>query len=99
MSKVRWTSEAVESLDHILDEIEERFSSRIAEEFLKKVHETLKTVESYPESFPIFRSKKLMHPRKAVIHPHSTVFYRIEKDQMVTLLTFWDNRDNPEKID
>ena len=89
-----WNKRAETSLDKITDYIGGSFSQKEEDTFLVQVLETL--IERFPKSYP--ETKKPKGARKAVIHPHSTLFYRIESKKKIRLLLFWDNRNNPKKI-
>ncbi|MFT5778064.1 MAG: plasmid stabilization system protein ParE [Crocinitomicaceae bacterium] len=96
--KTLWSKEADETLDEIYDSIERRFTAKEVDSFALMVHETIRVIENHPKSFPAFSSKRMKTVRKAVIHPHSTLFYRIDSKTQITLITFWDNRQDPSKI-
>lgn len=91
-----WNKRAETSLDKITDYIGKQFSRKEEDTFVLQVLETLITVDKFPKAYP--ETKLLKRARKAVIHPHSTLFYRIESKEKVRLLLFWDNRNNPKKI-
>jgi plasmid stabilization system protein ParE len=91
-----WNRRAETSLDKITDYIGENFSQKEEETFLVLVLETLTAIEEFPKAYPETKTPK--GARKAVIHPHSTLFYRIESKKKIRLLFFWDNRKNPKKI-
>lgn len=65
--------------------------------FVQNVFNTISSIQQFPKAFPKSGLKELKSTRKAVVHPHSTIFYRIEKDT-IRLLLFWDNRKDPKKM-
>jgi len=71
-----WTKEAYSSLDRIKKSIRKRFTEKEVENFVVEMVRTLKAIDTFPKSFPASGIKKFKSTRKAVIHPHSTVFYR-----------------------
>lgn len=91
-----WNKRAENSLDKITDYIGNRFSQCEEDAFVEQVIETLVAIQKFPKSYP--ETKLLKGARKAVIHPHSTLYYRIESSKRIRLLLFWDNRNNPKKI-
>lgn len=91
-----WNKRAETSLDKITDYIREYFSQKEEDIFVLQILEILATIEEFPKAYP--ETKLFKRARKAVIHPHSTLFYRIESKKKVRLLLFWDNRNNPKKI-
>ena len=91
-----WNKRAETSLDKITDYIGENFSQKEEDVFLVQVLEILTAIDEFPMAYPEVKTPK--RARKAVIHPHSTLFYRIESKNKIRLLLFWDNRNNPKKI-
>ena len=91
-----WSKRAEASFNQITSYISEHFSQKEEAIFVSLAYQTIATIIDFPNAYP--ESKYLKNTRKAVIHPHSTLFYRIEKDNQIRLLLFWDNRQNPNKI-
>lgn len=91
-----WNKRAESSLDKITDYIGKHFSQKEEDIFVVQVLETLAAIAKFPKAYP--ETKLFKGARKAVIHPYSTLFYRIESKGKVRLLLFWDNRNNPKKI-
>jgi plasmid stabilization system protein ParE len=91
-----WSKRAETSFETIAHSIRTNFSKKEEDYFVYQVYEILEVIIGYPKGFP--ESKVLKGTRKAVIHPHSTLFYRIEGRKQIRLLLFWDNRKNPKKI-
>lgn len=91
-----WNKRAETSLDKITDYIGKNFSKKEEDSFLVQVLETLTAIHEFPKAYP--ETKRPTGARKAVIHPHSTLFYRIENNRKIRLLFFWDNRNNPDKL-
>ncbi len=94
-----WGERAIASYKRICNQICQRFSENEEAVFVRQVFETIAAIEKFPKAFPESKSKKLKRTRKAVIHPHSTLFYRFENKNTIRLLLFWDNRDNPAKLE
>lgn len=93
-----WTNEAHTSFNEIKKSIRKRFTEKEVEVFILELIRTMKAVETFPKSFPVSKVKKFKSTRKALIHPHSTMYYRIKNKSQIIIITFWDNRDNPEKL-
>jgi len=96
--KIVWTDKADETFDQINNSILEKFTQKEVDDFVLKTYEVLEVIKSHPKLYPISKIRKYRSARKAVIHPHSTLYYRINSKTTVTLITFWDNRNNPKKI-
>jgi plasmid stabilization system protein ParE len=93
-----WSDRAKKSYLKIRQDICERFTEKEEAKFVEQVFETINSIQEFPKAFPKSERKKLKSTRKAVIHPHSSLFYRIENKSRVRLLLFWDNRRNPSSI-
>ena len=93
-----WTNEAYSSFEQIKKSIRKRFTEKEVENFILEMARTLNVIANFPKSFPASGIRKLKFTRKAVIHPHSTIFYRIKNKKQITIVTFWDNRDDPKKL-
>lgn len=90
--EIVWTEKADESFAEIINSIGKRFTSKEVDKFVIQTYEVLKGIQEFPKLYP--ESKQLRKARKAVIHPHSTVYYQISRKE-IQLLFFWDNRRNP----
>lgn len=91
--EIIWSQKADETFDAILNSIEEKFTTKEVDNFVLQTYEVIDGIQEFPKLYPV--SKKLRKVRKAVIHPHSILYYRIGKKE-IQLLFFWDNRKNPE---
>lgn len=94
--QIIWSNRSKKSLEIIRLHIRAHFTTKEELQFLEQVIQTVQTVAGFPKGFP--ECKKPKHARKAVIHPHSTLFYSIKSKNRIELLFFWDNRNNPKKI-
>lgn len=92
--EIIWSPKANETFDEILSYIERKFTSKEVDRFVLKTYEVLSTIQTHPLIYPA--GEKLPNIRRAVIHPHSTLFYRIQKDR-IELVYFWDNRKKPNE--
>ncbi len=94
--QIIWSARSKKTLKAIRLHIRTNFTSNEEMEFVRQVVQTVQSIDSFPKGFPECKTPK--HARKAVIHPHSTLFYRIKSKKRIELLLFWDNRNNPKKI-
>ncbi len=61
------------------------------------VDSLLTQITENPEMFQA--SRKKANIRKALITGHNALYYRIKpKNKEVELITFWDNRQDPQKL-
>lgn len=93
--KVRWTPEAEETFHSIIVYLEANWTEREIINFVKKTNHLLALISQYPE---IFKSSSKKPVRVANITWQTNLFYQIiEADKTIMLLSFWDNRQIPEK--
>ncbi|NVK65230.1 MAG: type II toxin-antitoxin system RelE/ParE family toxin [Flavobacteriales bacterium] len=91
--EIVWTEKADETFDEIVSWIEKRFTQKEVDNFVISTYEVLDNLKELPKSYPA--SETLKRVRKVVIHPHSSLYYRVQKKK-IELLFFWDNRRNPK---
>lgn len=92
--KIKWTKRAEKSFDNIVTFIENKWSEKSAEEFVKKTNRVLTQISEQPEIFEESEKKGI---RKGLIARKTSVFYRIYQNY-IRLLFFWDNRRDPNKL-
>ncbi len=66
-----------------------------AKKFVRKTDKLLSQIAENPEICLAIEGKEDV--RKGVVTNQTSVFYRI-KDKFIQLITFWDNRRNPDKL-
>jgi len=93
--KIRWTPEAEETFDKIIEYLENRWTNREIVNFVKQTNYFLEQVSSHPV---MFKSSSKREIRMGVISKQTSVFYQIDNpNKTVVLLSFWDNRQDPAK--
>lgn len=93
---VNWTKVAKEDFAILLEEIESQFGLDAALNTMEKVEEILEKIAEFPLMFPPSSTYPSNH--KAVISKQTSLIYQVENEE-ITLLLFWDNRQNPEKLE
>lgn len=93
--KIQWTKRAEKSFDKIVEYLQEEWSEASAKKFVRKTDKLLGQVAENPEMCPSIEGKEEV--RKGVITSQTSVFYRV-MDDFIRLITFWDNRKNPNKL-
>lgn len=88
---VIWTDYAIETFDLTLDFINENWGEKITQRFVRKTEKTIQHISYFPYSF---RSSLQRTVRKAVISKQTSLFYEVHSTH-ITLLYFWDNRQQP----
>lgn len=65
-------------------------------EFVEKLDSAIEIIKNQPEIFP--ESKKGKGLRKCVITKQTTLYYRYNSEQ-INVVTIFDTRQNPNKLD
>lgn len=93
-----WTDEAEQTFESIIAYIRKWFTEKEVDNFVVGTYDVIAVITTHPKLFPISKIRKFRSTRKAVIHPHSTLFYRITNNKQITLVAFWDNRQNLKRL-
>jgi plasmid stabilization system protein ParE len=95
--KIMWTPTARLTYFKVIDYLEEAWTKREIQNFANDVERVLKQISEDPYMFKTSRKQK--NVRKGFITRHNTIYYRIRpRKKEIELITFWDNRQNPQKI-
>ena len=95
--KISWTPTAKKTYFAVLDYLEEAWTEKEVLNFIEEVNTLLIQISNNPEMFHLSLKKKNI--RKGLITKHNSLYYRIKpRKKELELLTFWDNRQNPGKI-
>ena len=94
ISKVIWSSEAVQNLEKIIAYLEEKWTEKEIKKFIKKLEKQISVIKNHPVSFP-----KSYHfeARKSVLSKHITIYYKVFEDA-IYILAIFDNRQDREKL-
>ncbi|MFW5890221.1 MAG: type II toxin-antitoxin system RelE/ParE family toxin [Marinilabiliaceae bacterium] len=92
----RWSKEAEDTFDEIIEYLEDNWTEKEIQNFVRKAHKVIEQIENNPYQFKASRFQEI---RKALITKHNSLFYFVnEADKVIELYTFWDNRQNPKKL-
>lgn len=93
---LRWTPEAEKTFFDIVSYLENNWSEKEVQKFVRKSHEIINNINQFPK---MCRPIGVEGIRRAVISKQNSLFYITdEEDGVVLLLTFWDNRKDPGKL-
>ncbi|HET8754148.1 MAG TPA: hypothetical protein VFM59_07275 [Salinimicrobium sp.] len=82
----------------ILENLKERWTIKEVRHFIILTEEFLKNIESGQIESPVIN--KSLNIQKGFVHKNVSLFYiRNQEEQKIYLLTFFDNRMNPETLD
>ncbi|MEO6176485.1 MAG: type II toxin-antitoxin system RelE/ParE family toxin [Flavobacterium circumlabens] len=95
MRKVKFTIKAEESFEKILSYLEDKWSEKTKNDFLKISHKSISTILQHPESFPCSERNKMI--RKCVVTKQTT-FYYVFNTKEIIIISVFDTRQDPNKI-
>ena len=93
--KVFWTPEAEEKFNENISYLESEWTESVIDNFINKTEDALKIICSTPRAFPAINKKKGVH--KCLLVKQVSLYYRIV-EQRVELITFWNNYQDPNKL-
>lgn len=91
--KILWTNHALKELSETYDYLETNFTEREMKKLSLEIDKTLKLISINPRLFPLSEFKGV---RKIAIKKFNTMYYR-ENENTVEILSFFSNRQNPDK--
>lgn len=91
--EVRLSKQAMKRLDKLLVFLEEEWSIKVKNNFIKKLDRSLKQLQEHPSSFP--ESEKIAGLRKCVVTKQTTIFYKYSTST-VYIVSVFDNRQDPK---
>jgi len=91
--KILWTDHALKELAETYDYLETHFTEREMRKLSIEIDKTLTFISLNPSLFPLSEFKGI---RRINIKKFNTMYYR-EKENTVEILSFFSNRQNPDK--
>ncbi len=92
-----WSAKARITFFGVLDYLEQNWSKKEIIQFSKKTEAIVQVIQKNPGVFAC--SSKHKHIRRAIIDKNNSLFYQVDKKhRKIYLLTFFDNRQNPENL-
>lgn len=95
--EVIWSAKAKIAYYKVLDYLDVNWTKREIIQFSRRTEMVIQALKKNPEMFPA----SLIHDkiRKAFIDKNNSFFYQVDKqNNKIYLLTFFDNRQNPAKL-
>ncbi|MFS4417885.1 type II toxin-antitoxin system RelE/ParE family toxin [Maribacter sp. 2307ULW6-5] len=91
--KILWTEHALNELYDTYEYLELHFTERELKNLSTELDRTLSLISQNPYLFPI---SELEGFRRVVVKEFNTLYYR-EKGDYIEILSFFSNRQNPDK--
>jgi plasmid stabilization system protein ParE len=95
MRKIVLSRRASIRLEKLLDYLETEWSVTVKNEFIEKLDKSLSQIQKFPDSSPYSNVIKGLH--KYVITRQTSMYYKYD-DKAITIIAFFDNRMNPERL-
>jgi plasmid stabilization system protein ParE len=92
--KVVLSATAKFRLLNLLEYLENKWSTKVKDDFIKKLDRSIVRISKYPESCP--KSSELEGLHKCVVTKHNTFFYLVKTEE-IEIVTLFDTRQNPSK--
>lgn len=94
--EVRWSKTSRQTYLDILLYIQEKWGDEKAVEFAEKVESLIQNIIKMPLMFPAteHEGKQI---RRCVVSKQTSIYYKVEETS-IDLITFYDNRQNPENL-
>lgn len=94
--KIIWTPKAIKTFGARISYLEEHWTEKEIFRFTSRVNDFLNTLQTQPEMFRM--STSLKHTHVGLIIKQVSLVYRIKpKSEIIELIAFIDNRQNPKK--
>jgi plasmid stabilization system protein ParE len=88
---IYWTDEAHETFDAIVLSIDDKWGTKQASIFVKRVQQISTLIADQPY---LFRASITHDLRQAILSRQTSMFYEV-KETSINILFFWDNRQEP----
>ncbi|MGM0620961.1 MAG: type II toxin-antitoxin system RelE/ParE family toxin [Bacteroidota bacterium] len=79
----------------MLEYLEQEWSLKVKDDFIKKLDKSLNLIQKFPESCPKTDFVKGLH--MLVVTKQTSLFYRFDS-KTIKVVTIFDNRMNPAKL-
>jgi hypothetical protein len=95
--EVIWSARAKITYFKVLDYLDDNWTKREIIQFSQRTQIVIQAIKRNPGMFP--HSRKHGKIRKAYVDKNNSFFYQVDlQNNKIYLLTFFDNRQNPDKL-
>jgi len=92
--RIEWTDNALTELKSTFEYIETNWTERELRKLSNEIERILSLISDNPNLFPLTKNRKI---RKVVVKKLNTLYYRKKDDEIVEILSFFSNRQSPDK--
>lgn len=93
--KLLWSERALSDLKNIVDYLLENWTEKELKNFARSLDKRLEIISFNPKIFP--KTRKRREIRKSVLTKHTVIYYETS-DKVITIVTLFDPRQNPNKL-
>ncbi len=94
---VLWSDKAKLTYIEIIEYLDYKWTQKEIHYFISRTEEIINTIITNPYLFKQYKSDAFI--RQAIVHETVSLIYQIAEDQKtIYLITFWGNRQNPDKL-
>jgi plasmid stabilization system protein ParE len=94
---LEWTLNSQKELNQIYDYLEENWTDREIRKFSINLDDTLNLLCKFP--FIYQASEHNQNIRRCVLSKQTSIYYYVDvKNESITILSLFDNRQNPDKL-
>ncbi len=98
MYRIVWTTNALNQLQKILKfVINQQNSISYADKILSEIFSIEQYIIENPMAFIEVESTS-QEVHKAVVLKHYSIFYSVSNNNIINIICFWDNRQDPENL-
>ncbi|MBS1543218.1 MAG: type II toxin-antitoxin system RelE/ParE family toxin [Bacteroidetes bacterium] len=90
-----WSDRALADLRNIIDYLTEHWNQREIRNFSRRLDKRIELITANPNLFPSTLKRKDV--RKSVLTKYTVIYYKAH-DNVVTIVTLFDPRQNPKKL-
>lgn len=95
--EIVWSNQAQKDYYKVLAYLHENWGLNEVRSFVDKTEEVLGVIKNHPKTF--VESPRKSNVRKGFVTKHNSLFYKVKPyKKEIILLTFWDNRQNPQNL-
>ena len=91
-----WSPLAAKDYEGNIEFLLNRWTHKEAVRFIQVTDSILKIIDKSPKTFGEIGYREI---RAVVIPPQITLYYRLENSGNISLIRFWNNHQNPEKLE
>ena len=91
--KLKFTPEAEETYDALVDQLRQRWGNHFVNKFEVKILKCFDRIVINPDIYPV--TDEITQVRRCLLHKNCSMLYKIYDDGTILIVCFWDNRQDP----